>query len=162
MNKTERIEKVNELLSNRHAMDAFIHKLSYLDLDNYSGGAYRAVRLCRYDKGMLLTSEHSTFDYCSIKIATVPTTNIFRGCQDSCANGNPNPRVEEGELVTVWSDGKWIKEGPWMPKIREWLVELLEKAETTHEKRGQEEQEKREAALQAKQAKDEAVIAAWS
>ena len=162
MNGTKWTEKVDELLSNRHAMDAFIHQLAHLDLDNCSGGAFRAVRLCRYDRGMLLTSQHSTFDYCDIKIATVPTAKIFRGCQDSRANGNPNPKVDEGELVCVWSGGKWTKEGPWMPKIREWLNELLEMAETAREERRQKEQKKHEAAIQAKQAKDEAVIAAWS
>ncbi len=144
-------------------MDSFIHELAGLDLDNCSGGAYREVRLCRYDRGMLLVSNHSTFNYCHISVATVPSAKIFRGCQDSRAYGNPNPKVDRlGELVYVWSDGKWIKDGPWVPLIRDWLIELMGKIDDAREARKRKQEQEIEERIRAKEAKDAALVGAWN
>jgi hypothetical protein len=162
MDKADKAKQVDKLLSSAAAMDRFIHELSYVNLDNCSGSAYRSVRLCRYDRGMLLCSEHSTFNYCHIAIASVPTAKIILGQQDSCYSGKASPSVDEGELVSVWSSGKWIKEGPWVPKIKEWLIELLEKLEKAREARRRKEEDVRLKKQQEQEEKDAKLIAAYS
>ena len=120
---------VDSVLETRSKMDGFIHNLCHLNLDNATGGAFRQVNLALIKDGVLLISNHNTDNSCYIRIASKPDAKWHRGCQDSCAHGNPHPKLEEGaSWVTVW-DGK-MKPGPWEPKICEviqyWIYKAIE------------------------------------
>ena len=121
---------VDGLLVSKYEMDSFIHDLANNNLDNLSAGSYRQVRLCYYKNGILLKSHHSTFYYCNISILSDKTAVVSRGYNNSRYEGNPNPKPDKGEFIAVWSDGKWVKEGPWESPIRELLAEAIEKLET--------------------------------
>lgn len=116
---------VDTILSKAKAMDDFIHDLANHNMTNMSGGAYRQVNLCYYKDGILLISYHHVNNYCSIEIVDNPKADfeVFRGCQDSRYPGNPHPVIHGARWVTVWSGGKWTKNGPWQKKI----IDLLNK-----------------------------------
>lgn len=158
---TKRVWDVDDLLSSRYHMDDFIHELCHVNLDNCSGSAYREVRLCRYDRGMLLLSQHHRDCYCHIAVATNPEAKIRRGCQDSRYNGDASPSVSDGELVSVWSNGNWTKDGPWVPKIREWLSELIEKLNTAKEQKLKREEDERLERIAAQKEKEKQLVNAW-
>uniref|UniRef100_A0A6M3LFS4 Uncharacterized protein n=1 Tax=viral metagenome TaxID=1070528 RepID=A0A6M3LFS4_9ZZZZ len=119
--------KTIDLLNNKNNMDDFIHNLSHYNMDNMTGGSYRKVRLCYYENNILLVSEHHTQKYCSIYIVDNPNTNfkVYRGCQDSCYDGNPFPKIKGANFICVWSNGTWNMNGPWQEKIENMLDDLI-------------------------------------
>ena len=113
---------LDNMLSNYHIMDNFIHALAGMKIDNASGGAFRACFLGFYKDGVLLGSTHHSDMNCDIKIASNPEAKFIYGCQDSRCYGDPHPSLSEGKWVTVWQshgrDSK-IKDGPWVSKVKE-------------------------------------------
>ena len=136
------------LLKSRSKMSGFIHSLSSLGITNCSGSAYRAVRLCYFKDGILLVDYYHVDDSCSIFICSDPNTKIKAGCQSSCANDNAMPRPENGELIVVWQNGRWVKQGPWVEKIIALIADLIgEKERKTEEKIKKEEALRKERSM---------------
>jgi len=151
----------NTLLSSRSKMSGFIHSLSSLGLTNCSGSAYRAVRLCYFKAGILLVDYHHVDNSCSIFICSDPHTEIQAGCQSSTTSGNAMPKPKNGELIEVWRNGKWIKDGPWVVKIILFLAELIEKKENKIEETARENAEKVKAESQAREDHNKRLTEAW-
>ena len=151
-----------DLLSSSVRMDAFIHRLATYKITNCTGSAYRKVRLCYYEDGILLVSDHHTNHFCRIRIATDPKASIVRGCQESRAHGNPNPKPDRGELVSVWNEGHWINRGPWEAPIRALLSRLLVRVAKAEKTAGQasERRSREQNADRARQAAE--LVGAWS
>lgn len=90
----------------------------------WSGSAFRSHPRGIFRENMLFTNEWSTYDYCSVKVATDPDAKLILGCKDSCAHGNPHPSVSSGDLVTVYRDGSWVADGPWCERVVAILAEV--------------------------------------
>lgn len=90
-----------------------------------SGSAYRS-HPCWVRRGQFLIVDHwRTDQQCHISLITEPDAVVRAGCDDSWGSGNPFPKVDKGELVGIWSFGKWIMDGPWKADVLA-MVEGLE------------------------------------
>lgn len=110
---------VEKVLANASSFCSFISALSHLGITNASGSSYCDHCKAIYKDSVLLIDYHNVNNYCNIKISSNPNAKFSRGDQDSRSYGNPHPKLEGGEWVTVWSNGSLIKDGPWWPKIHE-------------------------------------------
>lgn len=120
---------VDKVLGSRSKFCWLLVETAHAGLNNCSGSAYCCHPQCyRSDSGrVVLVNDWNTNDYCSVRVVDTPGATILRGANDSWGRGNPFPRASEGELVTVWNDGKWVKHGPWDDAVRETVAELIEK-----------------------------------
>lgn len=90
----------------------------------WSGSAFRHHPKGIFRERMVFTNEWNVNDYCSVAVATDPEAKLVLGCQDPAAHGNPLPRMSSGDLVAVYRNGKWIKDGPWCEKVVRILDEV--------------------------------------
>lgn len=87
-------------------------------LDGYwYGSAFRNHPRGIFRERMLFANHWNVNNYCSVKVATDPDAQLVLGCQESAAHGGPWPKMSSGDLVTVYSNGKWVADGPWCEKI---------------------------------------------
>lgn len=151
------------LSSTKQHFDKFVHDLVKYKLDNATGSSFRKIFLGVYKDGILIYSGHNTYNECGIKIASNPKSNWSLGDQDSRYEGNPHPRLENGEWVTVW-DGyhlRQIKPGPWENKVREVLQYYIDQYNAKVEVERQKREEARvEAQLKLAQ-KEQELINNW-
>lgn len=162
MTATQEQLSAEALLTSQRKMDDFIHTLAHLKLDNATGGAYRSVCLAAFREGVLLQSDHHTNCYCSIKITSKPGLKIKLGAQDSRFNGNPHPSVIDGEWVTVWSDGKWVKEGPWVPHVISVVEYYINRVNEKRQEQKEQAEIDRQQRIDLQKAKDQETLNAWS
>lgn len=130
----DRIPSPEQVLLSLEDMDNFIRLLAYCGMDNASGSSYCNHRIATYYKGVLFISHHHVDHICHIDIAENPSAKLILGSQDSRCYGNPNPSLENSKWHVVWNGGGDIKDGPWVPKIKEVIGELLEKAKNLLQK----------------------------
>lgn len=149
---------VDALLSSADLMDNFIRDIPNRNLD---GGAYRQVRLCHYEDGILLVSHHNTNSYCYIYIGETPNVEIIRGCNNSRVNGNADPQPKTGSLYCVWSCGKWVKEGPWVEKTKTLLAKLIDRIELHKYNKEQAEIAKKEEAAKKVEEENNKLLKNW-
>jgi hypothetical protein len=125
---------VEKVMSSSSLFCHFISNLSNLGITNASGSSYSNHCNAVYREGVLLIDYHNINDCCDIKIASNPNAKFIRGDQDSRSYGDPHPKLEGGEWVTVWSNGRLTKDGPWWPKIHEVIQYWIDYAETSSKK----------------------------
>lgn len=150
-----------EILSSADNFCRFIEYLSRYNITNRSGSAFRSHPKCYWKDGILLINHWNVHDYCGIRIASDRDANCIRGCQDSRAHGNAYPRVDRGELVSVWSDGKWTKTGPWMESIEKLIDDLIETLELKIEQEKKQKEEERMQRETERRAREEILRKAW-
>lgn len=154
--------EVDALLSNKRDMDDFIHLLAHLKLDNASGEAYRSICLAAFKDGVLLKSDHHTSSSCAVKITSKPGLKIARGSQNSRFGRDPHPAVIDGEWICVWSDGKWVKKGPWVTHVRDVVSYFINRAAEKKRQIEAEDVLKKQKIADAIKEKELAVLTAWS
>ncbi len=157
----ERQYTVDGVLGSRHEMDALIHSLARMNLDNATGGSYCRVCLAYFERGVLLESEHRNDDRCSICIVSDPSAHCVRGDQNSRYSGNPRPKPSVGQWVGVWSSGTWAKRGPWEPVIREVIQSAIAKLEAARAAKADKDRKAMEARVAAAEKRDDDLLAAW-
>ena len=152
--------EIEEVLKSHATLDDLIVQLAHAKITNVSGSAYRCHPQMYWERGVLITSHWHVSRRCDINVATVPSTKIIPGIDDSQSQRSPYPTVEEGELIKVW-DGKWLKDGPWVPVIHEVIAGLILRLEsyraTEIAKREQEESDREE----ADRVRNEKLLAGW-
>lgn len=154
--------EVDTLLKSAREMDDFIHALEDRKINNCSGSAFRETRMCYYEGGILLSSHHHRDQLCSISIATNRNAKITVGCTDARAHGDPNPKVDEGELVVVWSRGEWVKTGPWIEPIKHLLATLIVRLEKAGRMKEDHDRRVREDNARSLESADRELNKAWS
>lgn len=159
------MDTIDQLLSSsKQHFDKFVHGLAEYKLDNATGSSFRRVFLGAYKDGVLIYSNHNTCNDCGIKIASNPKSNWLLGDQNPIYEGNPHPRLENGEWVEVWNgyNLKELKPGPWENKVREVLQYYINQYNAkVEDKRQKEEEKKIESQLKLAQ-KEQELINNWS
>ena len=156
------LSAARELLSSKHGMDNFIRTLYKYAITNMDGFCYQQARLCYYKKGILLVSRYSPHEYCSIYIAPSQSAKVVRGCQDPRVYGDPMPKLQNGNWVCVWEDGRWTKEGPWAPKIESLIIDLLSEIDLIKRRQINEKVEEEKKRLAEIRKQDLQLITNWS
>lgn len=148
-------------LSSSRNMGALFPHLMNAKLCNMSGSAYRCHPQCIYRDGILITDHWKTWGQFDISVANDPKQTPRKGCQDSLStSGDPYPSIEGG-WTRVWN-GTWEKSGPWQSVIVRVLEELTIEADAFYAKEAEQQAAARQAAEQDRQAKEEALLQAWS
>ena len=130
-------------LESARKMDDFIHELAHYKITNCNGSAHCDHVIAYTQDGIVLISDHHVSYACRIKIADRKDIKIHPGDHDSRSHGNPQPRVREGELTTVWDSGRWVLRGPWENRIEELIMDLEERLEAAKIKERQDALQKR-------------------
>lgn len=99
-----------------------------------SGSAFRSHPQWVVRRGMILVEHHTVSNTCHASVLTEPNASVRAGCNDSCAHGDPYPKVSAGEMVEVFRNGTFHRPGPWIDLMAEILSELQAEVAAAAEK----------------------------
>lgn len=134
----DRVFNVDDILESAKELDDFVQALCHLKMTNCGGSAHSDHRVGYTENGILIVSHWNTNNYVYIYIVSDKTATISPGPNLPTVKFiDPNPTVDKGTLIEVWSRGEWKKRGPWEKDIRNLIERLIarriEKVKQNHE-----------------------------